>query len=124
MNANKTISTPQRIRVNPNSLHRPINLLLFLGSSFLLGTGWILDSRLPRGRPGHGLTVLSLDRHQWGDLHAWTAYILMGLVVAHLALHHAWLSRVAASGHAWRLAAGLTAGAAILAFLMLVPVRA
>ena len=103
-------------------LSRGLNLLLLLCSSFILGTAWLMDQRLPRGRGGHGLTFLGLDRHDWGDWHTWVGYGVGVLIVAHLALHRAWLQKVAAQQHPWRLVAGLGVAAAVVAFFALVPV--
>lgn len=123
MSSLTSAATGARLPFPRASLNRALNLALFLGGCLLAGTGWLMDQRLPRGRAGHGLTVLGWDRHQWGDLHAWTGYVLVVLVGLHLLLHAAWLRRVATQGHPWRLAAGLTAGAVIVGFFLLLPVR-
>ena len=62
------------MKLSRNTALRLNNILLYLGFSFLLGTGLLLVFRLPPGsRGGHGLTMLGLSRHEWGDLHYWVA---------------------------------------------------
>ncbi len=103
-------------------LNRSLNLTLLLAGAFLFGTGWIMDHRLPRGRAGHDLTLLGLGRHDWGELHAITGYVLVALVFAHLALHTAWLHRIAAARRPWLLAVGLGSAVIIAVLLMVLPV--
>lgn len=103
-------------------LNRFLNLALLLSGAFMLGTGWIMDQRLPRGRPGHGLTLLGLDRHGWGDLHLWVGYTMGALVIAHLALHTAWLKRIASFRRPWLLALGFGTATAIVAFFVFFPI--
>ena len=97
-------------------LNRVLNLLLLLNGAFLLGTGWVMDQRLPRGQAGHGMELLGLDRHGWGDWHACL------LVVAHLLLHTAWLWRVAAQTKPWKLGLGVGAAAIVVALFLVTPV--
>jgi|SRR5690606_21976708 len=112
-----------RLRLSPNTLHRPINLALFIVGCGLAGTGWLLDQRLPHGPYSRGLDILGYTRHQWGTLHTWLGYTLIALVGLHLVLHATWLRRIAAGKHPWRLVAGLAAGAAVIVFFMIVPIR-
>lgn len=106
-----------------NWVMRAVNLCLFLGGCLMAGTGWVIDQRMPRGRDGRGLSLLGLGRHDWGEVHAWTGYILVGLVALHLILHWQWLVKIAAAHRPWRLAAGLIAGLAVVGFFALAPVR-
>ena len=107
--------------VTKTLLNRGLNLILLLNGAFLLGSGWVIDQRLPRGRDGHDLELLGLDRHAWGDLHAWGGYLIGALVVAHLVLHTTWLWRVAAKTQPWKLAVGLGATALIVSVFVLYP---
>ncbi|MCF3652375.1 DUF4405 domain-containing protein [Synoicihabitans lomoniglobus] len=104
-------------------LNRVLNLLLLLNGAFILGTGWLMDQRLPRGRDGHGLTVLGLGRHDWGELHAWAGYGIGVLVVGHLLLHLKWLHLIAAQRNRWKLAVGLGTAVLLMALFVLIPVR-
>lgn len=107
------------------SVSRVLNALMFLGGSFLAGTGWLMDERLPRGRGESGVrpTLLGMNRHDWGEWHSWTGYVLVALVVVHLVMHRRWLVKIAAEKKPWRLALGLLAGLAIVAFFLFAPVK-
>jgi hypothetical protein len=108
--------------VTKTKLNRVLNFVLLISGAFLLGSGWALDERLPRGRSGHGMSLLGLDRHEWGDLHAWSGYAMAVLLVVHLLLHTSWLWRVAAKTKPWKLATGLGTAAALVALFLLIPV--
>lgn len=108
--------------ITKTQCNRILNLVLLLNGALLLGTGWVMDQRLPRGRAGHGMELLGLDRHGWGDLHAWSGYFIGVLIVAHLLLHASWLWRVAAKTQPWKLAVGFGSTALIIAFFTLYPV--
>lgn len=108
--------------VTKTKLNRVLNFILLLNGVFLLGSGWVLDERLPRGRSGRGMSLLGLDRHEWGDLHAWSGYVVAALVAVHLMLHASWLWRVAAKTKPWKLATGLGTAAVLLAVFLLTPV--
>jgi hypothetical protein len=40
------------------------------------------------------LTVLGLDRGQWGELHFWISLLLLLLLVFHVFLHRSWILSV------------------------------
>jgi hypothetical protein len=42
---------------------------------------------VPGSRGGHGLSLLGLSRHEWRAYHLWAAYLLLTLVLVHLALN-------------------------------------
>ena len=103
---------------------RVLNLFLYLSLCVMIGTGLLMAYRLvPGSRGGQGLEVLGWSRHEWGDLHTWVSYLFVALIAAHLAMSWTWLVKCAAQGRAWRLAAGLIAGAAIIGALLLLPVE-
>jgi hypothetical protein len=103
--------------------HRILNLLLYLSFCVMVGTGLLMAYRLiPGSRGGQGLEVLGWNRHEWGALHTWVSYVFITLVAAHLAINWAWLTKCAAKGHAWRLGAGLLAGAVIIGTFLLLPI--
>ncbi len=104
------------------TIRRLLNLLLYLSFCVMIGTGLMMAYRLvPGSRGGRGLEVLGWNRHQWGDLHTWVAYLFVILILVHLALNWTWLVKCAAKGRAWRLAAGLLAGAAIIGAFLFLP---
>jgi hypothetical protein len=67
-----------------------VDALAAVEALLLLSTGLLIWLRLPAGS-GHGLTVWSLDRHQWGDIHAWIAMAMVATLLVHLALHWKWI---------------------------------
>jgi hypothetical protein len=105
------------------AFRRILNLLLYLSFCVMVGTGLLMAYRLiPGSRGGQGLEVLGWTRHEWGALHTWISYFFITLVAAHLAINWAWLTKCAAKGHAWRLGAGLLAGAVIIGTFLLLPI--
>jgi len=104
-------------------LSRFLNLALYLGFCFLAGTGLLLAFRFPHGgRVGALMTFLGYPLHFWAQIHLWTSYVVILLLLAHLAIHWKWLTSVAADGTTWRLVSGLILGVAIVAFFLLFPV--
>ncbi len=119
-----------------NPVNRVLNLVLYLLLCFMVGTGWVMWQRLPRGS-GHGGgrgrgaiegeasragdALLGLTRHEWGDWHLYAGLAMLALSVLHLLLNWAWLVKIAASKQAWRLWAGLVAGVAVVGFFVLWP---
>lgn len=66
-----------------------IDLPLLLGAIWLALTGLLISLVLPP-RSGNNM-VWGLTRHEWGDVHFWTAMVLLALLVIHLAVHWSWL---------------------------------
>lgn len=64
--------------------------LLFLG---MVATGYLLRYPLPPGS-NKTLTLWSLSRHQWGDIHFWISLGLLAVMIFHLALHWNWIVTV------------------------------
>ena len=71
-----------------------IDALMFLGIMALAGLGFLMKYILPPGREvvarygrNLNLTWLGWDRHDWGDIHLYLAFILLGLLALHLILH-------------------------------------
>jgi cytochrome b561 len=113
-----------------NPVNRVLNLALYLILCFMIGTGWVMWQRLPRGsghgggrRGGEAADLLGLTRHDWGDWHLYAGITMLALSALHLLLNWTWLVKIAASKHAWRLWGGLGAGAAIVAFFVLAPMK-
>jgi len=105
------------------ALPRILNYLLYALSCFMAGTGLALVIKLPPGsRGGHGLTMLGLNRHEWGDLHFYAGLLLLALARVHLGLHWSWLKKALQSvrgGIGWM---GLAAGLVLLVLPLLFPV--
>jgi hypothetical protein len=107
-----------------SAVPRVLNAFLWLVFCGMAGTGLLLAFRLPPGsRGGRGLTAMSWDRHDWGDVHTWLSYAFLTLIAAHLALHWRWLWQVAAKRHAWPLVAGLGLGLVLMMWLIFQPVE-
>ena len=107
-----------------NPLMRVTNLLLYLSFCGLIGTGALLEWKLvPGSEGGHGLIVLGMTRHEWGDIHFWMAVVCVGATLAHLVLNWAWLKKIASSGKVWRLLAGLGAGAVLIFGIYFLPME-
>jgi hypothetical protein len=64
--------------------------LLFLS---MIATGYLLRFPLPPGS-NKTLTLWSLSRHQWGDIHFWISLGLLAVLMIHLALHWNWIVTV------------------------------
>jgi hypothetical protein len=105
------------------SIGRSLNFVLYLGFCLLAGTGFLLAFRLPHGPlAGQRTIFLGYPLHVWAEVHLWTSYAIVLLLLAHLAIHWRWLTTVAAGGKSWRLIAGLLFGGAIVAFFLVCPV--
>lgn len=98
-----------------------LNLILWLVGSALASTGLILAFRLLPGRDHRGTTLWGMDRHAWGDIHTWLAYVLIILVALHLWIHWRWLWVVACKRDFKKLIAGLLIGFALPALALLWP---
>ncbi|MFA4901482.1 MAG: DUF4405 domain-containing protein [Desulfobaccales bacterium] len=71
-----------------------IDALMFLSLMAMAGLGFLMNYTLPPGRAvwakyGRNLELswLGWDRHDWGDIHLYLAFVLLGLLVIHLILH-------------------------------------
>lgn len=105
--------------------NRILNLLLWLTLCFLAGTGFLLAFRLlPGSRGGSGLEALGMGRHDWRDLHTWSSYAFLALLMVHLWMHWQWIWKVASQRRFWLLGSGFGAGVFILIWLTFLPVSA
>jgi len=113
-----------------NPINRVLNLALYLLGCFMLGTGWVMWQRLPRGsgyrnRAGPAdhadNAILGLTRHEWGDWHLYAGLALVALSILHLLMNWTWMVKIAASSKAWPLIVGLAAGLVVIAFFVLIP---
>lgn len=71
-----------------------IDAMMFLCLMALAGLGFLMKYALPPGREAWAkygrnvqLTWMGWDRHDWGQIHLYIAFILLGLLVIHLYLH-------------------------------------
>jgi hypothetical protein len=99
-----------------------IDLALYLTACALTGTGLLLAYRLPHGQGYAGrMLFLGYERHDWGEIHTWLAYLAIFLAVVHLLLNWQWLLKVAASKKVWRLAVGVITGLFIVGAFLFLP---
>ncbi|MCX8044803.1 MAG: DUF4405 domain-containing protein [Desulfobacterota bacterium] len=75
-----------------------IDACMLLCGAALAGIGLLLKYVLPPGRERMAiygrnvdLTLLGLDRHEWGAIHLWLACGMVALVVLHLLVHLPWI---------------------------------
>jgi hypothetical protein len=71
-----------------------IDALMFLCLMAIAGLGFLMKYILPPGREvwriygrNLDLTWLGWDRHDWGSIHLYLAFTLLGLLIIHLILH-------------------------------------
>lgn len=100
------------------------DILMFLSMCFLAGTGLLIHYRLVPGfRGGHGLALLGLTRHEWGTYHLWAAYLLLFLVIVHLALNFAFIKNVIARRKPWLIILLGLSGLVITLFFLFMPIE-
>ena len=75
-------------------LNFSINATMTLCMSAIVGIGFLIKYTLISGQErweiyGRNveISLLGMDRHQWGMLHLILGFILLGLLVAHIILH-------------------------------------
>lgn len=71
-----------------------INALMFLVLMAMAGIGFLMKYVLLPGKERwvkYGrkvdLTLLGLDRHQWGGIHLYLGFLFLGLLTVHIILH-------------------------------------
>ena len=100
------------------------DIAMFVAMCFITGTGLLIHCRLvPGSRGGHGLSLLGLSRHEWGTYHLWAAYVLLALVLVHMALNFAFIKNVIAAQRTWIVIGLGLIGAAILSAFLLIPIE-
>ncbi|HYY31355.1 MAG TPA: DUF4405 domain-containing protein [Chthoniobacterales bacterium] len=115
--ANKPLLT-----ITKNTWKRAVDLALYLVFCGMAGTGFLIAYRLPHGAGEvTGITFLGHGLHDWGVVHTWLAYVVIGLLLVHLILNRQWLTKIAASGQLYRLTAGILVGLLIVAGFLLLP---
>ncbi len=78
-------------RSTANVLIDTVAAICLLG---MIGSGYILRFPLPPGT-NKRLMLWGLSRHEWGDVHFWTAILLLAVLLIHLMLHWDWIVSVA-----------------------------
>ncbi len=87
-----------------NTLNFIVDLLSFILLIGLAVTGIIIKVVLPPGSGGHGRelhggrggehikTLLSMSRHDWGDIHFYLSVVFVILMIMHIILHFKWIT--------------------------------
>ena len=100
------------------------DILMFVAMCFLAGTGLLFQYRLVPGfMGGRGMTVLGLSRHEWGTYHLWAAYVLLFLVLVHMALNYAFIKNVIAAKRTWIVIGFGLAGLTIIFGFLFLPLK-
>jgi hypothetical protein len=80
--------------MDKGKLNFVIDSLMFLCLMAMAGLGFLMYYILPPGRrvwqkygSNLNLTWLGWDRHDWGDIHLYLAFLLLGLLTLHIILH-------------------------------------
>ncbi len=101
-------------------IHFWIDVVAFVAFLLLTSTGVLMHFILPPGSGGV-MSIWGLNRHEWGELHFWTAVVLFLSLVIHLALNWRWIVNVVrghkGNGIGWRVALGIVALLALLALV-------
>lgn len=112
--------------MNKTKLNFAIDALMFLCMAAIAGLGFLMKYVLLPGREStikYGrrveLTLLGLDRHDWGAIHLYLGFLLLALLVLHIVLHWQMIPGlfarlIANSRHKWRVALVYTVLAAAL----------
>ncbi len=110
--------------MNTKTARTVTDILMFGTMCFLAGTGLLFQYRLVPGfMGGRGLTVLGLSRHEWGTYHLWAAYLLLFLVLVHMALNFAFIKNVIAAKKMWVMTGLGLAGLALIFGFLFLPVN-
>ncbi len=110
--------------MNTKIVRTVTDIAMFGAMCFITGTGLLIHYRLvPGSRGGHGLSLLGLSRHEWGTYHLWAAYLLLFLVLVHMALNYAFIKNVIAAKRTWVVAGLGLIGAALISAFLLLPIE-
>lgn len=110
--------------MNNKTIRSVTDIVMFVTICFLAGTGLLIRYRLVPGfMGGRGLTALGLSRHEWGAYHLWAAYLLLFLVLVHMALNFAFIKNVIALKRTWIVIGFGLAGLAIIFGILFLPLK-
>ena len=74
-----------------------LNVLIDIAAAGLflamIATGYILRFPLPPGT-NKSAALWGLTRHEWGAIHSWISFALLGVIFLHVALHWQWIVSV------------------------------
>lgn len=106
-----------------------IDILAFIAFLGLVSSGILMHYLLPVGS-GRWLTILGMNRHEWGNIHFYIATGFFSILALHLVLHWRFIVSLfknpAGVIMPWRVAYGISGLIAILVLVLiplLVPVK-
>ncbi len=99
------------------------NYILYLSTCLMIGAGLVLNYRLARGGRSKGEHLLSLDRHEWAQLHFAFALTFIILALTHLILNWSWVRKVATHGKPWLVLISVGLGLIFIALPLLAPIE-
>ena len=74
-----------------------LNVLIDIAAASLflamIATGYILRFPLPPGT-NKSAALWGLTRHEWGTIHSWISFALLGVIFLHVVLHWQWIVSV------------------------------
>ncbi|MEJ2646860.1 MAG: DUF4405 domain-containing protein [Sedimentisphaerales bacterium] len=85
------------------TLNYIVDLIAFVNLLLLAAIGYVIKYVLPPGTGGRGQqlhggqgvgetkALLSMTRHQWGDIHFYLSILFVALIALHLILHWTWI---------------------------------
>lgn len=112
------------MKISKNTILKINNIVLYLAFSFLVGSGLIMLYRIPPCSRGDDTgTVLGMGRHDWGELHWWVGLFMVAMMLVHLVVNRAWLTKIAAKGGSWKLWGGLALGLLMVGGLFAMPIQ-
>ena len=76
----------------------------------------------PGFKGGHGLSLLGMSRHEWGEYHLGAAYLFLILLCVHLVLNFSFIKNAIAKRTNWRLMLILSGGLIAVAFFLFAPI--
>ena len=65
-----------------------IDVAMMIAFAAMSVTGYIMEI-MPtcQGGRGHGAPILGMGRHEWGDIHLWSAIAVLVFLLLHIILH-------------------------------------
>lgn len=107
------------MKIKQTHLNFFVDALGLVAFCILVSTGILMHWLLPHGS-GHSLRIWGLGRHDWGEIHFWTAITFLAVVGLHLFLHWKWIIAVVRGRDNPHSGRRLAYGSAALALLLII----
>ncbi len=79
--------------IKKSSLIALIDIIAFISFIFVVSTGVLMRYVLPP-KSGKFTEILSMSRHEWGDIHFYITFIFLAILSIHLILHWRFIRNV------------------------------